>query len=252
MKPEAAEALLPLHHPGRDCDSKVQKAIKAAKCDDALCRKLEAQVEFDRQMIAVILSIKPPENLKKKLREVGGQCDKQKKSVARQVFNPVVLTAVLGVLLILGFVVWQGMERMEKFKGRESVERMISTTSKMSGIELETVSTTGGTMGDWFYMRGFEGYTVPTEFASLPIVGSRVFRIDGHPVAQLAVDKQNFVLCVFRVSDFDMNFPETPEWKTIEYNEWVGGLRRKGELGYLITLKGTDTDLQEILGTLPK
>jgi hypothetical protein len=154
--------------------------------------------------------------------------------------------------VIVGFAVWTVMEKMEKFPGRENVERMLSATSKMSGVELEPMTATSGMLGDWFYMRGFEAYTLPPEIGELPVVGSRVLWIDQHPIAQLAVDRQNSILYVFRAENFGVEIPETGTWRMIDYEDWVAGVRRNGGLCYMVAMRGSKEDLQTFLQSLKK
>ena len=249
MKADDAEFLLPLYRAGRRAEARVQKAVRFAEGDETLRRKLSDQMEFDDQMADVIHFIKPPEDLRQKLREVSARPQPARKG---QIFNPAVLTAVCGILLIIGFCVWTVMERLATFPGRENVERMLSATSKMSGVELEAVSTTTGALGDWFYMRGFEGYALPPEIAALPVVGARILPLDGHLIAQLAVDRQSSILYVFRADDFGVQMRVDEPWKFIDYEEWAAGLRRHGTLCYMLALRGTEQDLQAFLQSLKK
>lgn len=250
MNTEEAAALIPLHRPGRPAGSRVQKAIRAAEKDGPLAAQLEAQRDFDERIVKVIQSIVPPEDLREKLREAGAGGDAPVPKLRSQALHPVVLTAILGVLLIAGFIAWTVMERMEKFDGRESVERLMKTPSRMSGLELDAVKLSTGTMQDWFYMRGFEGFTVPPEIAALPVVGSRVFRVDGHAIAQLAVDRRESFLYVFRASDFAIAIPENQPWRVLEHDGWVGALRRQGDLCSMIVFRGEKPDMREFLATL--
>jgi hypothetical protein len=250
MKPEDAAALLALHRPGREADSLVKKALRLAETDPELGAQLAAQVEFDGQLVGVIKSIKPPENLAQKLRAASPRPLGQKPKLRAHAFNPAVLTAILGVLLIIGFVAWTVMERMEKFAGRDGVERMLSTTSKMTGVELDAVSTTTGTMGDWFYMRGFEGYVVPRELSGLPAIGSRVFRIDGHPIAQIAVDRHESLVYVFRASDFGLEIPADQPWRLMEFDGWVAALRRHEDICSMVAFRGEKPEMRDFLAKL--
>jgi hypothetical protein len=170
-----------------------------------------------------------------------------------------VLTALLGVVVILGIVVFFVMERMEKFQGREAVEDILVAASKMSGTELEEVTSTTGQLGDWFYMRGYEGFEAPAELAVLPVGGSRVFRIDGQTVAQLAVvnaDPANpSVRCLifeFHASEFGVQLPADAGWKVLTRDEWVGAIRQRGDHCFLIAFRGGKADMQEFLKSLPK
>lgn len=250
MNSEEAAALLPLHRPGRPAESRLQKAIKIVEKDPALAARLATQSEFDSQLVGVIQSIQTPENLRRKLRETSERADAPKAKKSSQALNPVVITAVLGVLIIAGFLVWQVMERMEKFGGRDAAERMLAATSKMSGLELDPASNPTGTMQDYFYMRGFEGYAVPQEVAGLHTVGSRVFPLDGHTIAQLAVDRHDSILFVFRASDFSVDLPQDGPWRVIEYQDWAAALRRHGDLCSMLAFRGTKPEMQEFLKDL--
>lgn len=252
MNLDEAAALLPLHRPDRPAESRIQKAIRMAEADPSLASEFAAQKDFDTRMLGVVRSIAPPENLHAKLREAGSRCESGKPKLRSHAFNPAVLTAVLGVVLILGFVTWTVMERMEKFGGRESIERMLSATSKMTGVELDAVAGSTGTMQDWFYMRGFEGYTVPADVAALPVVGSRVFRIDGHAIAQLAVDRHESILYVFRVSDFAVELPDEKAWKLMEFEGWAAALQRRGDICSMLAFRGTKSEMHEFLAALKK
>lgn len=251
MNPEDAELLLSLHREGRTAAGRVRKALRYAEGHDTLRGKLEEQGTFDGQIVRAIHSLRPPENLRKKLREV---------SAASGVTSPrrspnlcaATFAAVIGVLVILGFAVWTVMEKMERFPGRESVERMLSATNKMSGVELEPMMTTSGNLGDWFYMRGFDGYTLPPEIGALPVVGSRVLRIEEHPVAQLAVDRQNAILYVFRAGDFGVQLPEAGTWRVFVHADWTAGIRRDGGLCYMVAMRSSKEDMQAFLQSLKK
>jgi len=250
MNTHDAAAILPLHRPGRTPDSRVQKAVRLAEADTELAAVLATQKHFDEQILAVIQSIVPPVNLAHKLRAAGARADAPKPKARSQVFHPVVLTAVLGVLLIIGFVAWTVMERMEKFPGREAAERMLSATSKMTGVELDPVSINAGGMQDWFYMRGFEGFAVPAELAPLPAVASRIFRIDGHPIAQIAVDRNDSILYVFRASDFGVEIPADQPWRVIAHEDWTAALQRRGDVCSMVAFKGTKAQMHEFLAAL--
>jgi hypothetical protein len=251
MNAEDAEPLLSLHREGRAAAGRVQKALRYAEGHDTLRRKLEEQAAFDGQIVRAIHSICPPENLRKKLREVSAASSpKERKSSPN--LCAATLAAVIGVLVMAGFAVWTVMEKMEKFPGRESVERMLAATNRMSGVELEPMTTTTGNLGDWFYMRGFEGYTLPPEIGALPVVGSRVLRIEEHPVAQLAVDRQNSILYVFRAGDFGVQLPEAGTWRVFDHEDWQAGIRRDGGLCYMVAMRGTKAEMQTLLDSLKK
>ena len=250
MNSDDAAALIALHRPGREADSSVKKALRVAESDPTLSAQLAKQVEFDGQLVGVINSIEPPEDLGQKLRAACTKAQPEKPKLRTHAFNPVVLTAILGVLLIVGFFVWTIMERMEKFPGREAAERMLTSTSKMSGVELDAVNTTTGTMSDWFYMRGFEGYEVPQELKALPAIGSRVFHIEGHPIAQIAVDRHDSLVYVFRASDFGVDIAADEPWRLMTFEGWAAALRRHGDTCSMVAFRGAKGEMREFLAAL--
>lgn len=252
MNAETAEALFRCYRPGKETDSRTQKAVKFAEQDEVLKKKLSAQVEFDTHIVDVIHFIKPPDNLKKKLTDLSAEPRAEKAKLRRHVINPAVLTAILGLLVLLGVIGFLVMERMEKFPGRESVEGLLGTAAKMNGLELEQVSTTTNQLGDWLYMRGYEGYEMPPELASLPVIASRVFRYDSRTVAQAAIDKNDSLLYEFHASEFGVQLPDNGDWVVLTKDEWVGAVRQRGDHCFLIAFRGKKADMHQFLHSLPK
>jgi hypothetical protein len=220
-----------------------------------LGRILRAQLEFDEQIIDVIHFIKPPENLRQKLSELSEKPRAEKARLRKQVINPAVVTALFGVVVILGIIVFFVIERMGKFPGRDAVEGMLSNASKMNGHEFEEVKSTTGQLGDWFYMRGYDGFESPPDLAALPVIGSRVFQIDGRTVAQFAVGDADAPRCLvlqFHASEFGVQSPTGTGWKVLTEGEWVGALRQHGDVCFLIAFRGNKGDMDEFLKTLPQ
>ncbi|MDR3404652.1 MAG: hypothetical protein P4L99_19270 [Chthoniobacter sp.] len=254
MNAQTAETLLRCYRPGKPADSKMEKALRFAEEDPELKTTLGTQIEFDEQIIDVIHFIKPPENLRQKLSDLSVAPRAEKTRLRKQVINPAVLTALLGVVVILGIVVFFVIERVDKFTGREAVENMLGSASKMTGTELEPVTTTTGQIGDWFYMRGYDGFEALPELAALPVMGSRVFRIDGRTVSQVAVGTPDALRCLifqFHASEFGVLLPPEEGWKVLTEDEWVGAIRQHGDHCFLIAFRGGKPEMQDFLKTLP-
>jgi hypothetical protein len=252
---ETAQTLLRCYRPGKPAEARMEKAVRLAQEDPELKKTLGEQIEFDKQIIDVIHFIKPPENLRQKLSDLSVKPRAEKTLLRKQVINPAVLTALLGVVVILGIVVFFVMDRMEKFQGREAIENMLAAASKMSGTELEEVTSTTGQLGDWFYMRGYDGFEAPAELAALPVVGSRVFRVDGQTVAQIAVGNADGLRCLifqFHASEFGVQLPGDNDWKVLTRDEWVGAVRQHGDHCFLIAFRGGKAEMQEFLKSLPQ
>jgi len=252
---ETARTFLRCYRPGKHAEGKMEKAVRFAEEDPELKKWLGAQTEFDQQIADVIHFIKPPENLREKLNDLSVKPRAEQTRLRKQVINPAVLTALLGVFLILGIVVFLVMDRMDKFPGREAVENMLGSANKMTGTELEELTSTTGQLGDWFYMRGYDGFEVPPELAALPVIGSRVFRIEGQTVAQIAVGDDKAMTCLifqFHASEFGVQLPSDGDWKVLTRDEWVGAIRQHGDHCFLIAFRGGKPEMQEFLKSLPK
>lgn len=248
MNLKTAETHLPCFRPGKPMDPRTIKAARIAEKDEHLRRKLNEQMDFDEQVVAAIHSIQPPENLRQKLSALGAP-ERRPQSFRSQLAHPAILSALAGMLLIVGFIVFH---EMDAFPGKESVEQMIAKTDEMSGVELEPARGKAGDLGDAFYMRGFEGYVLPPELAALPAVGTRVFKQNGHRVAQIAVDTHNALLFVFRGSDFGVDLGEEIHWKVFTENDWVAAVRSDKNLCTMITFRGGKPEMERFLATLPR
>ena len=215
--------------------------------DPELQKKLGEQIAFDEQIVDVIHAIVPPENLKQKLTDLSAQPRAEKAGLRKQMINPAVLTAMLGVLLLVGVIGFLVKEKMEKFPGRDSVEGLLGTAAKMNASDIEPVSTTTDQLGDIFLLRGYEGYEVPAELAKLPVIGHRLYRYDNRSVALAVLDDKLFY--EFHASDVEL--PEG-DWMVLTKDDWVGAIRKRGDQCFLIAFRGAKADMHAFLESLPK
>jgi hypothetical protein len=219
-----------------------------AEGDSALGEMLAAQIRFDEQISAVIHSIEPPKNLREQL--LAGTPPPKPLSLRSQLLHPAMLPVVTGLILILGFLVWVEIDRRAAFPGRESVERMMAIAREMSGVELEPTSARAGDLGDSFYMRGFEGFRLPPELGRMQAAGTRVFKQNGHPIAQLALDPHNALLYVFYPDDFGVDSGHKKRWKVITREGWVAAIRESKGLCTVIAFRGDRAEMENFLKTL--
>jgi hypothetical protein len=247
MNSTTAEALLRCYRGGQRADPRTQKAVRFAESDETLRRKLSAQMEFDERIVEVIHFIKPPENLRKKLAERNASAHSADGRFRSNMRQPAILAAVAGVLLIVGVVVFLALETMESFPGREAAGRMLSATRKMSSTDFERVSGPVGTLGDWFFTRGFNSFDVPPELADFKAIGCRVLSQDGHSVAQVAVEAQESILYVFRASDFGVQIRDEESWRVFEHEDWVAAVRHRQDHCYMIAFHGRKEAMRRFL-----
>lgn len=251
MNTTEAEILLRCHRAGREPDGRVQKALRVAEGDAELGRKLRAQMDFDAQIFEAIHYIIPPEDLRKKLGALNEAAGGGRRGLRSQIFNPGVLAAAIGVLFFVGVIVFFIMESMTRFPGREAVEEMVEAAAKMNGTEFETVTTTTSQLGDWFYMRGYEGYEVPPELAALPVTLSRVFRQDDKKVAQFVIEQPAAMIFEFHASDFGVQLTPDGDWQVLEHEGWAAAVRQRGDNCFMIALRGGTSEMRAFLHALP-
>ena len=252
MNTNEAGLLILCHRDGREPEGRVQKAVRVAEGDAGLEKLLREQLEFDAQITEAIHYIVPPEDLREKLGALNEASGAGRRTLRSQVGTPAMLTAVTGVLLLIGVIVFIVMENMANFDGREALEHMLDTTTKMNSTELEAVTTTTTQLGDWFYMRGYEGYEVPPELAAVPVIGSRVFRQDGKAVAQFVVEKHDSVIFQLHAADFGVQLPADGDWQVFEHGEWAAAVRQHGDHCFMIAFHGTEAEMRPFLQSLPK
>ena len=248
MNAKSAEILLPCYRPGKQLDPRIIKAVRFAEGDDTLREMLNDQRDFDEQLVEAIHSIKPPDNLRARLGEKIAASGAAPRPVARlRGFHPAVLAVVFGVLLAVGFAVWVVLENAADFSGKSTVEKLLGVPAGMNGTELEPTNRPAGQLGDALYMKGFEGFNLPPEFAAVPAVGWRVFTFQSHRIAQLAIDRHNAIIFVFRASDFGIQLDR--EWHVIDKDQWSGAVKEQDGLCTLVAIRGDPAEMQQFIQT---
>ena len=251
MNTGEARQLIALHREGRESDSRIAKAIRVAEGDETLRAELQEQREFDRQMVEVIRYIQLPDDLWTKLHELAATRTPGR-STRRQFFNPAILCAVAGIILLVGFIAWRIIAAADDFPGRGRIEEFIKLNERMTGAELEPTEATAGQLVDNMMLQGFNGFTVPAEVAPLQAFGWRVFR-DGqssHRIAQFVVENHKTVAFVFRASDFGVQPDADARWRTFQVEEWAAAITERNGMCTVLTFRGDEAEMNRFLSTL--
>jgi hypothetical protein len=250
MNVESARQLIPLHRSGKEMDPRVTKAVRLAESNPTLRDELERQTKFDEKVIEVIQCIRPPADLRQKLDALSAVTAPKRGAVRTHVFNPAIISAIFGVLLLVGFLVFLKMESAKDFPGRNWAENMIELNDRMTGSELEPTKVAAGDLADNMMLRGFDRFTLPPELAPLPAVGWRVFRHSGNKVAQVAIDRHSLIAFVFRASDFGVQVEPRNSWKTFDHQRWAAAAIERDGLCTLICFRGTQAEMEAFLKSL--
>jgi hypothetical protein len=247
---KSAQTLSKCHRPGNPAlqDPQVQKAARMVEATPELKAALVAQVEFDDRHAKILESINPAAGLLDKIDSTLENLQKGFQwSSLRQ---PPFLAGAIAVLVMIGVLVyvWRGMA--ENFPGRESTEKMVETIDHMNGMELEPEVTQAGALEDWFFSKGYENFRMLPGFAAMKTVGCRVFKQDGHPVAQVALENHDTILNIFHSADFDVQIDPPERWRLFQQGDWAVAVRSDGDTSFMITFRGKKSDMQDFVNSL--
>ena len=229
MNLKNAQSILRSYRPGKPelQDPQAQKALRVVEAAPEAKAALTAQIEFDDRQAAIVRSIEPGEDF---LNKIDGVVENLQKgfqwSALRQ---PPFLAGALALLVVIGVLVYYGMNWMQDFPGKETAEQMIDMTEEMTGIELEPKATEAGMLEDWFFSNGYENFRMLPEFSHMKTVGCRVFRQEGFPVAQIALENHNSLFYIFHSDDLGVKIDPPEEWKYFEQGPWAVAIRYSDE-----------------------
>ena len=248
MKNEEATIFMQCHCaglPGTE-DPRIAKAVRMAEKDAALQAELARQRTFDERNLAALDHVMLPQELLAKLaasQEPGARA-LSGKAALRQ---PVVLAILIGALVLLG---WGGItlwNRAHSFPGKDSAVRMVEVNDEMTGAEMEPKKVAAGALNDWFFDKyGFEDFFLPGGFENYQTVGARLFRQDGEPVAQVAIEENNMIFYSFRAEDFGVALAND-EWHVFTDGDWVAAVQQHDDECFMVAFRGSTAEMQDFL-----
>ncbi len=221
--------LLREHRPWGGDRPKVAKAVAAA----GESPELAAQAEADALLYADVGFLEVPAPV---LELVPAAPERPRLRVL--LFQPAVLAIVLATLVVLGTVIYIVQARSADFPGRETAEEIV----EHSGTEVEYepfAATPAGDLDDWFVLKGFAGFGVPSELEKARAVGGRLFRYNGLAIAEVELAASNARLLVFHLADLKKtSFNPGTSWRFFQEDDWAVGATRDDDNGYLLLFEG--------------
>ena len=154
--------------------------------------------------------------------------------------------------MVIGVLIYFGLDWMENFPGKDAAQRMIDMTEEMTGIELEPKIAEAGSLEDWFFSNGYENFRMLPEFAHMKTVGCRVFRQDGYPVAQIAIENHNSLFYIFHADDFDVKLDPPERWKYFQQGEWTVAIRGDADTCFMVAFRGKRAEMKDFIAGLSK
>jgi hypothetical protein len=252
MNLKSAQSLLKTYRPGKPelQDPQAQKAVRIVEGVPEQKAALDAQIEFDDRQVVTIATIVPGEEF---LGRIDGTLENLQKGFQwSSLKQPPFLAGAVAVLVLLGVLVYFWLDWMQNFPGKDSAERMVDATEEMTGVELEPKVTEAGLLEDWFFSNGYENFRMLPEFAHLKTAGCRVFRQDGCPVAQVAVEKHNMLLYIFHSDDFGVKIEPPEHWRYFQQGEWAAAIRGEGDTCFMVAFRGKTGEMKDFIANLGK
>lgn len=161
--------------------------------------------------------------------------------------NPVFLATAIAALVIAVILIFQLIDRLNRFPGEPTARRLLTTASSTHSMILDPVKTNAGALGDYFFMKHrLSHYDVPPEFADLKTLGLRVFDDEeGQRVAQVWAVEKKMQFFLFP-AERDPKTGATKHfngWRYLDQDRWTGVVREEGGVCFMAALRGTEKDL---------
>jgi len=252
MNLKSAQAILRCHRPGASGlqDPQAQKALRIVEGVPELKAALDAQIEFDDRQAQTIATMVPGEEF---LDRIDSTLENLQKGFQWSVLKqPPFLAGAVAILTLLGVLVYFWLDWMQNFPGKDSAEQMIDMTESMTGVELEPKVAEAGSLDDWFSINGYDDFHILPEFAHLKTAGCRVFRQEGCPVAQIAIDEHHMLLYIFHSDDFGVKIDPPDRWRYFQQGEWAAAIRGDGDTCFMVAFQGKIDEMKDFIANITK
>lgn len=166
--------------------------------------------------------------------------------------QPAVLAIALALLVVVGVLVYFTINRMNDFPGKDTVMELAEEANALNGSEFESINpTTAGKLDDWFVMKGFEGFSVPQELQEAKAVGCRIGKHEDIEVAQVALDRKNAMILVFRLADLNIE-ADAAGWHIFQQDDLAVAACTDKQNLCVVLFQGNSDDMPEFLKTVGK
>jgi len=220
----------------------VQKALKVAADSDILSSEYQAQVEIDKRVHASIKGLRIPEDV---LSSLGNRVA----SIPPRPFNPrdpAMVAVLIGFLLLVTVLTWNFLGRPAAFPSAaiEIAEEVLTFDER----PFEPVNLPAGSLEDWFVLKGFDGFDVPTPLEKYNAEDAAILKIDTQSVAAITVPEQNSQFISFNAHPHEITiFPEG-SWRYLQLDtENALALRRDADMCFMVIRRGSLAELKRFL-----
>jgi len=161
--------------------------------------------------------------------------------------HPALLAATFGLLILVGVVVWQFLASKDRFSGSDEVLKIVVAGDAARPDQFEEVVTKVSSLGDWFAMKGFDGFQVPPAIGRLESVGVRLFGVEGTSVAAVAIPKEALFLFAFNPTRLGVSVEPQGTWKILETDRGAIAAMEQNGVCYVLSSRGKAERLKQIL-----
>jgi len=154
---------------------------------------------------------------------------------------------VLALVVVVAVLVHIAQTRMDDFPGKDAVVALVDAESSRSGPEFEEISPLeAGKVDDWFALKGFEGYAAPRELQKARVIGCRVLKQEGVPMAEVVFEKQNARMLVFRAAELKDGIEKAGR-HIFQHEEWAVAAWNEQGNSYVVMLNGDWKEMPDFL-----
>lgn len=246
MTPKAARHFLAIQHPDdiehhRDC----RRALAAVDRAPDLRADVDRQIGIDREWAARLHAVPLPEAIAERLHVLGRTAAARRKRFSFG--DPAILSALLGLFLLAGILTWHLMGRAGVFP--EEALAVAIDGVKLRADQFEPVEESAGALEDWFLLKGFEKFRIPEGFDQYEVAGARLFKVDGQPVAALAVPENYMFFFIFDGRPAGVSLEPEGSWIFTEFDfRYAAALRQDQGVCFLVVIRGKKEELEKIVG----
>ena len=134
---------------------------------------------------------------------------------------------------------------------------MLVVASTTKRAQLEPLNTDAINIGDYFFMKfQLEHFDVPMAFADLRATGARVVDDeDGHHVAQVALAESGLQFFLYQADAARQAAEDRRsdrDWNFVENEGWTGAVEVRGDVCFMIAMRGSRADLEPYLTSRQK
>lgn len=228
-------------------EARIAKAVRTAANEPELKDELDRQRTLDEENVAALEAVGLPPALLARL-AAAVPAETKPFSGKNSLRQPVILAILIGALVMLGWGGYAFWNRENSFPGKDDVLRMVEVNDEMSDTAMEPKTGKVGALDDWFFSKfGFEDFYVPPGFGDYQAVLARLFKQDGMPVAQVAVEDHSMIFYSFKAEDFGVKVEPNDTWRIFQDGEWVAALQQHEEECFMVAFRGTKAEMEGFL-----